>query len=177
VRHCGVICVAAVALCISSCEHVGRSSSALGIVAESNSNDYISLVRHGCLGRCPGYTVTVHSDDTVHFEGRYYSSPAGIHVAPAAAGSYFHLLQQMEVMKFWTLEEDPDRPTTACHELVTDFPSVEIHVRAGGRSHSVTHYYGCIGLAEEVTIDKVAKAIEVTTGVATRARGVTWRAP
>jgi Domain of unknown function (DUF6438) len=144
--------------------------------SDLSGRDYISLARYGCLGTCPDYTVTVYDDDMVKFEGRHYSSPAGTHTSSLSGGSYRRLLQDVEAMNIWALAENPDQSEGACQELVTDYPGVEIHVVASGRTRSVSHYYGCTGLAVEPNIDRIADGIAQVAGIKSKARGAVWRA-
>jgi hypothetical protein len=67
-------------------------------------------------------------------------------------------------------------PPEACKELVTDYPEVEIRVVAEGRTQSIRHYYGCIGVSEESTINEIAREIDKTAGVKSRTKGVIWHA-
>lgn len=171
-------CIVVLALLLSSCMPYGRELREQRAAGheERGGNDYIAVTRYGCLGTCPDYTAIIYDNDTIHFEGHNYSSPSGAHVASASAGTYKSLLQQLINMNVWSLEAEPDELPEACRELVTDNPGVEIRVSAEGRTQSIRHYYGCIGVSEEPAINEIAREIDKAAGVKSRTKGVIWHA-
>jgi hypothetical protein len=171
-------CIVVLALLLSSCMPYGRELREQRAAGheERGGNDYIAVTRYGCLGTCPDYTAIIYDNDTIHFEGRNYSSPSRAHVASASAGTYKRLLQLLINMNVWSLEADPDEPPEACKELVTDYPGVEIRVAAEGRTQSIRHYYGCIGVSEEPAINEIAREIDKAAGVKSRTKGIIWHA-
>ena len=75
-------------------------------------DDFIAIERTSCFGNCPVYTVTLHADGTVSWQGKEHvtqKGPATAQVDSAAARS---MIEKFRSMGFWALCARYDRITT-----------------------------------------------------------------
>jgi hypothetical protein len=118
----------------------------------------ISLERTACYGTCPGYSLVIHGDGRIEYDGRYHVKETGAkegHLEPNAVRA---LAAEFTKAKFWDI---PDRYSQeSCRgRMCTDFPTAITEISVKGSTHRVAHYYGCGSapkplLALEAAIDK-----------------------
>ena len=114
-----------------------------------------ALERTGCLGRCPGYTVTLHGDGRVEYTGGSYVLVPGPHVAHVDVKTVRALLDEFRRADFLSARPRYESDTT-------DGPSQTIKLRYEGKEWQVYSYVGfSAGLPEVIgslqeKIDKAA---------------------
>jgi hypothetical protein len=120
---------------------------------DASADDFsIILERTGCLGSCPDYTVTIHGDGTVLYEGRYDVRFVGTRKTTIPPSAVQKLIQRLREKDFFSWEEKD--------YVCLDFSQVGISVILNGRSKRVIE--GCeqpgkvLNLADE--IDRISGA-------------------
>jgi hypothetical protein len=94
-------------------------------------DDFIAIERTSCFGRCPVYTVTLHADGTVSWQGKEYvtqTGPATAQVDSAAARS---VIEKFRSAGFRALCARYDR-------ITTDVPTALTTLRIGDDQKSVS---------------------------------------
>jgi len=111
----------------------------------------ITLQRTICFGLCPAYTVTLHEDGSVVYEGREYTKISGAQswkIDPAAVRA---LAKEMQDAGYFELNDE-------YRAMVTDHPTVYTSLTLGNRTKKIKDYVaGPPKLKElEERIDEVA---------------------
>ncbi len=96
-------------------------------------DDFITLRRGQCFGRCPIYSVTVHADGRVEANGEQHVAALGAQNWQIDAAVATRLLAEMVRNNVWALD-----PKMDAH--VTDLPTARLEGKVGGHSVSVRHY-------------------------------------
>jgi hypothetical protein len=105
----------------------------------------ISLARSGCYGPCPAYTVTLGSDGSVVFDGRFYTATQGTQTAHIDPAAVRRLAQKFVDVDFYSMD---DKYVAA----VTDNPSYVLNINIDGHSKQVCDYVGeWVGMPEIIT--------------------------
>jgi len=95
----------------------------------------ISLERTGCYGTCPSYTVTIHADGLVTFDGVAFVDTKGHAEARIPPEDVRRLFDTMLESCFSELSEEYFYP-------VTDHAWANTTLTADGRTKRVRHYLG-----------------------------------
>ena len=100
------------------------------------STDFsIRLSRSGCLGSCPGYSVTVHGDGTVNYKGSWYVSIKGEHSTRVNQATCVQLLDRFRKANFFAMRSE-------YRAGVTDNPTYCLELVVGSKKKTVTDYVG-----------------------------------
>jgi len=114
----------------------------LSAQSASSADDFsLTVERFGCLGKCPAYKVTIQSDGTLKFDGRYYVHAKGTrtkNLRPEARQRLAHLLRDRD---FFHMESSG---------LVVDAPATRIEATPNGLHNSVTGHSGEMELGDEI---------------------------
>jgi hypothetical protein len=124
------------------------------------SNVVIRLERAACYGECPVYTVTLHGNGRVDWNGERYVAklgPASRRIKPGAVAA---LRREIDRAGFWRW---PDH--WECARVATDHPWTYITVVTAARSRRIKHYHGNACVPDAVSrleqrIDEVAGTAE-----------------
>jgi hypothetical protein len=119
----------------------------------------VRLERIGCFGNCPAYTVVIHGDGRVEYNGKDNVKEKGAHEGRVGTDVIKALASEFSKAKFFTLSEDYSEQN--CKRYCTDLPTAVTEVSVRDLSHHVKHYYGCGGAPKalfdlESAIDKLA---------------------
>lgn len=117
----------------------------------------ISLKRTGCLGSCPGYTVTISGSGEVSFDScdECYVAVPGTHMAHIPQQAVLDLVEHFRAAKFLSALDNYE-----CNW--TDMPSQTLTLSINGIQKTVIDYGGSVvGLPDEIEsleaiVDKVA---------------------
>jgi len=111
----------------------------------------IILERAVCFGACPDYTVTIHGNGTVVYEGRNFVAVQGKQTAHIAEEKVQELVDEFYRAGFFSLRERYE-------EQVTDLPSQTTSITIDGKTKTVYRYgFEPLRLAElEDRIDEIA---------------------
>jgi hypothetical protein len=114
----------------------------------------ITLERGVCFGTCPDYTVTIHGDGRVVFEGRRFVAKMGRHEGRIDPSDVRSLLAKFRRADFFTLRAE-------YHAQVTDLPTYRVTLAYDGRRKTVSDYGGAMsGMPAVVT--ELENAIDET---------------
>jgi hypothetical protein len=131
-------------------------------------DDFITLRRGQCFGRCPIYSVTVHADGHVEANGEQHVAALGPQNWQIDAGVATRLLAEMVRNNVWALD-----PKMDAH--VTDLPTARLEGRVGGHSVSVRHYgaggFGSLGGRDFATASRLETLIDLISEAETRVVG------
>src|SRR4030095_11638740 len=103
----------------------------------------ITLERSICFGSCPDYKLTLSADGTVIFEGRQYVKIKGVAKARLSEENLRKLIAAFDAASYFSLRDNYTGEQDGCPEVWTDNPTAKTSIRVGGKSKSITHYYGC----------------------------------
>lgn len=98
---------------------------------ELRAKSKIQLIRHGCLGGCPQYSVTVYGNGRVVYEGREEVRVKGRARGKLSKKAVDDLMLKISEMDFFSYQP---RPGTGC---VTDGPTANITVSEPGRQKRI----------------------------------------
>jgi hypothetical protein len=116
---------------------------------------FVRMERTPCLGKCPVYTLTLHADGMVKFEGEY-EVPTGRHWRKISPAAVSRLMTKAEHAPTWTCQ--PGR-------IVDDQPGAIVTVsRAGQEVRRINYNQGdpCAPRA----IEQLLWDIDLTGGTA-----------
>lgn len=105
--------------------------------------DAIHLMRTPCFGKCPVYSVTVHADGRVDYNGQRWVANKGAHNGRADSQELEKLNTLLQEKRLPLLVDyRPGKP--ACGTPVTtDMPGFTITLQQGDTSRSLYYYKGC----------------------------------
>lgn len=129
----------------------------------------IRLERIGCFGTCPAYTLAVHGDGRVEYEGKDRVKEKGAREGQIEIAKVKALLSEFLKDNFVTLPED--YPEAKCRRYCTDMATAITELTLKGVTHHVKHYYGCGGVPKvlfdlEAAVDKAVNVEQWTGDVA-----------
>lgn len=101
-------------------------------------DDFITLSRGQCFGRCPIYSVTVHADGRVEANGERFVPALGAQTWQIDRAVATRLLAEFVRSDAWALD-----PKMSVH--VTDLPTARLEGTVGGHTVKVRHYGGGSG--------------------------------
>ena len=93
----------------------------------------ITLERTGCYGTCPVYSVTIHSDGTVIYEGKHFVRILGIQTYTIPEESVTELVGMFYEINYFSLHDRYD-------VSVTDLPTVITSITIGNETKRVSNY-------------------------------------
>lgn len=128
----------------------------------------IQLERTACYGTCPAYSVTIHGDGRVEYNGKSHVRETGVHEGQIATDKIKALVSEFAMAKFWGFDEDYSGKK--CKGYCTDMSTAVTELKVKGVTHRVNHYYGCGGVPKslfdlESAIDKFANSQQWTGNV------------
>jgi hypothetical protein len=102
----------------------------------------IQLERTACYGTCPAYSVTIHGDGRVEYNGKSHVKETGSREGRIETDKIKSLASGFGKTKFWGIAEDYSE--AKCKGRVcTDMPTTITELSIRGATHRVNHYYGC----------------------------------
>ncbi|MBI4544537.1 MAG: hypothetical protein HY703_05020 [Gemmatimonadetes bacterium] len=140
----------------------GRPDTAgLGEQAAAAESVLITLERGPCLGGCPVYSLAIHADGRVIYQGHSGARVTGTAVEQIAPDQVVSLAEAFRRLDYFSLADRYTHGEPGCERYIADLPYVITSLTLGGRSKRVEHDHGCrgapAGLAPlEARIDEVA---------------------
>jgi hypothetical protein len=101
----------------------------------------IQLERTQCFGTCPAYSVTIHGDGRVEYNGKSHVKETGAREGRIETDKLRSLASEFAKTKFSEIVEDYSEKCRG--RVCTDFPTAITEFSIKGISHRVKHYYGC----------------------------------
>lgn len=111
--------------------HRGSMPSAIGSTT-------IELSRGPCFGSCAAYTVTIHDDGNVEFDGKQLTKVHGKQTGQITDAQFAQILDILNRVRFADLD---DRAFNWCF----DTPTVSLTVRTNGHEKNVSSDAACVG--------------------------------
>ena len=132
----------------------------------------LRMTRSACYGICPSYSLTIHADGGVDYEGSGHVAAGGPQHGQADAQALARLRAELSDPAF-NLWGDYVRGAPACGPWATDMPGVSIEAYVGGRWRHIHHNLGCRDAPAalrrlEQDIDEAAGSSRWTGGEAVR---------
>jgi uncharacterized protein DUF6438 len=126
----------------------------------------IQLERAACFGTCPAYSITIHGDGRVEYNGKSNVKDAGARKGRIDIDKIRAVASVFAKAKFWGIAEDYSEAKCkgrVCTDMATAITEVSIR----GLTHRVQHYYGCGSAPRslfdlESAIDKSAESEQWT---------------
>jgi hypothetical protein len=119
----------------------------------------ITMVRTGCFGHCPVYTLVIHGTGVVEYSGSHHVSVTGKQVATIQSAEFSGLLEKIDRIHFFALE---DRAFEKC----SDTPEVTISISIDGKEKSVTSNTFCRGanMGPQAEFVRIAREVDSAVG-------------
>ena len=114
--------------------------------------DFIRLERGPCFGNCPVFQATLLENGELQLRERNQSIQR-IQRTPTDFLKIARLLEQANVLRFASHYDPSNRKL--CPNYRTDHPSTSISLRINGQTHTIAHYHGCVGFADEAALLKL----------------------
>ena len=97
----------------------------------------VRLERTECYGTCPAYSVEIHGDGSVEYEGKAYVGKKGKQRGQIAPEAVVALAGRFDKAGFFRLHwADP------CDAVATDNPTAKISFTTGLRTRTIEDYHG-----------------------------------
>jgi hypothetical protein len=150
--------------------NMARQTPDLGSLSDADLKAVlVHMVRTECFGSCAAYTITIHGDGRVEYEGKSNVKTKGKQegrIEPAAVKA---LMAEFAKAKYLALPEEYSEGKCSCRRC-TDMPTAVTELNAPGAKHRVSHYYGCACAPKELfalesAIDKAANSEQWTGDV------------
>lgn len=116
------------------------------------AGDFIRLERGPCFGNCPVFQATLLKNGELQLRERNQSMQR-IQRTPTDFLKIARLLEQANVLRFDSHYDPSNRKL--CPNYRTDHPSTSISLRINGQTHTIAHYHGCVGFADEAALLKL----------------------
>lgn len=123
----------------------------------------MSLERTRCFGTCPSYSIEVHGDGTVLYDGVAFVAVSGEHRGQTSQQTVLKMLDAFRAADYFSLHDD-------YRSLVTDNPTYTTSIQFDGHSKKVVDYVGRgVGMPPAVTkledtIDELSDSARWTKG-------------
>ncbi|UCD09975.1 MAG: hypothetical protein JSU79_04865 [Dehalococcoidales bacterium] len=105
----------------------------------------ITLERTACYGFCPIYSLTIHGDGTVIYEGKDFVETVGRVETVISTEKVEQLISEFEKVNYDSLKD------TYTEKTITDAPSVITSITRNGKTKTIEHYHGDFNAPEELT--------------------------
>ena len=151
-------------------ETLVAQSSDLNALSEIELKELtIHFERTRCYGTCPAYTLTIHGNGLVEYQGNAHVKQMGGAHGRLESSALKNLISEFEKAKFLSISEDYSEANCKCRRC-TDMTTVNTELTVRGQTHKVNHYYGCAcaskGLFDlEKAIDKAVDSEQWTGDV------------
>lgn len=122
-----------------ACKQTNKATENLPEVTSTNNEAaketiFISMERTPCLGRCPGYTITIYETGMVIYEGRDFVEKEGKYTAMLSNDAMKELKNFIISIDFFNLKDKYDKE-------ITDIPSCIIAVSLDGKYKKIIDRY------------------------------------
>jgi len=138
-------------------------------IAQCGDFDSITLTRTTCHGRCPAYTITIHSDGAVYYKGDHWVKIEGIKKARVKKHRFEKVLSFIREVDFINLDERYSDYNKGGFPGMGSSSEI-ITVRCKEHQHEVTNYGGGLEKLSELAnlIDDAANSSRWVGGMKNR---------
>ena len=139
------------------------------LTAEQLRTLSIRFERTGCYGNCPAYTLTIHGNGQVEYEGLTNVKKTGKASGTIEDADLRAILSAFAKSDFYSVGENVSQSKCTCRQC-TDLPTIRIAIEVAGSGHKVDHYHGCGCATKELwkledEIDRIVKTSQWTGDV------------
>lgn len=139
---------------------VDSSNSFFDKTASSTLDTLVQMERTICFGTCPAYTLTIHKNGEVTFNGKEFVEYKEIATGEMSQEKLDNLIEKINDSPFMEMPSSPE-----CETQYTDMPSVFLTIKLDGKRNSLSHYHGCKGFEHEEELYDLEEAIDSLAGV------------
>ncbi len=116
---------------------IGLGTSAMLISAQETDSDVVfRLEREACFGTCPAYSVQIHADGTVIYDGLQHVDEEGERVSEIDPETVAYMLERFEALGYFEWDE------TYTDISSDNMPYVTTSVTKEGETHTIQRYTG-----------------------------------
>lgn len=120
-----------------------ESSGAMLAKADITGFDTVTLSRTPCFGKCPVYSVTVHADGSVEYDGKRWVPVTGKRSAQANSEALDRLADMLAQKRLPLIGDyRPGKPGCGS-PVTTDMAGATITITRGSARHTLYYYKGC----------------------------------
>ena len=141
-----------------NCTHVCSKPLATFPAVKDWKTLVITLTRTSCFGKCPDYTVEIHGDGTVIFNGRRNVVHTGEYRARISRAAVRTLVDKFRTADYFALND-------AYRARATDMPTYTTSIAYDGRQKHVQDYGGQI-IGAPFAVNEIENAIDETANTA-----------
>ena len=105
----------------------------------------ITLERTACFGVCPVYTLTIHGDGRVVYEGMRFVRVEGTVTTTISEDEIKQLIAEFQKIDYFSLRDSYEERNA------TDMPSTFTSLTVNGKTKTVRHYHGDFSAPEKLT--------------------------
>ncbi len=109
------------------------------------SDSEITLFRTDCYGGCAVYTVTIHADGTVLYQGGENARTRGKIDGRISQEKVKELIAAFNEINYFSLDDRYDHGSKDCPKWGTDMPFAVTKLTLNKKQKTVKHYLGCGG--------------------------------
>ena len=135
------------AIVLSSLVIVSLAGCTVNHTAESSSLDdvVITLERTPCFGTCPVYTLRIHGNGTVVYEGKDFTKVKGKIETTISQDKIEQLISEFEEADYFSLNSNYTKRT------ITDAETVITSITIDGKTKTIEHYRGDFSAPRQLT--------------------------
>lgn len=125
------------------------------------SDTLIYLERYGCYGYCPVYSLTIHADGSVIYQGEKDVQTIGEVRGAISEAELRRLVNTFGEARFFSLQDDYVGPNDEdCKQFAYDLPGLYIALTFNGTTKQIHHNLGCWGFRGEAELTALEELID-----------------
>ena len=110
------------------------SSCSFNKILSQESKFFISMKRTACYGTCPQYTIKIHDDGYMTYNGKMFVDKIGCHSTYLSKSKMNNVKELLDDIDYFSLQKIYDSG-------VTDIPSVITEVSLNKKNHKVINRF------------------------------------
>ena len=108
----------------------------------------VRIEHWGCFGACPAYSVTLHGDGRVDYQGTAFVDATGQHTYRIPPGAVAALIERLRGRDLWSMNGLYAAP-------ITDNATTVISLTIGGQTRNIQDYVGSlVGMPQNVSVSE-----------------------
>jgi len=119
----------------------------------------ITMYRSVCYGACPVYSLTIHGNGTVVYEGEIYVNVTGIQTSEISQEKIQEIVDEFYRIDYLSLDDVYDEP-------ISDIPHTITSIRINGKYKSIYNRWGAPTELDELEnkIDEITNSKQWVSG-------------
>ncbi|MGB8509344.1 MAG: DUF6438 domain-containing protein [Pyrinomonadaceae bacterium] len=104
----------------------------------------IKLERTECFGACPVYSITIHGDGVVDYDGKKFVKETGKRSYKISRENVRELVEEFYKADYFSMEKEylSRKNADGTETQVTDLPATQTSITIGKKTKSVYNYFG-----------------------------------